>query len=515
MASELSPLLSCLQNYLSFLFFSFTTIFFLFSLLLLLLRSRPWCNCDVCKAYLSSSWTAEFANLCDWYTHLLRESPTGTMDIHVLGNTITAKPDNVEYMLKTRFDNFPKGKPFSSLLGDLLGRGIFNVDGESWQFQRKMASLELGSVSARSYAFDIVSTEIRRRLLPLFTTISYRSTAADSVIDLQDVFRRFAFDNICKISFGLDPGCLDVSLPMSEFAAAFDTASRLSAGRATAVAPAVWKLKRLLNVGSEREMRCAIRMVNVLADEVITQRRKLGFASNLDLLSRFMGSIDDDRYLRDIVISFLLAGRDTVASGLTSFFLLLSKNPAVTAAIRDEIADVMGGSGDDEVASLKQLKEMHYVHAAMYESMRLYPPVQFDSKFCVEDAVLPDGTFVRKGTRVTYHPYAMGRMESIWGPDCEEFKPERWLHDGKFVPESPFKYPVFQAGLRVCLGKEMALMEMKAVIVSVVRSFDVQVLDGGRPPKFAPGLTASIRGGLSARVRRRSSGEERPGLGAC
>ncbi|XP_010912256.1 cytochrome P450 94C1 [Elaeis guineensis] len=508
MAPELS-LLSCLQNYLSFLFFSFTTIFFLFSLLLLLLRSRPWCNCHVCKAYLSSSWTAEFANLCDWYTHLLRESPTGTIDIHVLGNTITTNPDNVEYMLKTRFDNFPKGKPFSSLLGDFLGRGIFNVDGESWQFQRKMASLELGSVYARSFAFDIVSTEVRRRLLPLFTTVSER------VIDLQDMFRRFAFDNICKISFGLDPGCLEVSLPMSEFAAAFDTASRLSAGRATAVAPAVWKLKRLLNVGSERELRRAIRMVNVLANEVIRQRRKLGFASNLDLLSRFMSSVDDDRYLRDIVISFLLAGRDTVASGLTSFFLLLSKHPEVTAAIRDEIANVMRGSGDDEVASLNQLKEMHYVHAAMYESMRLYPPIQFDSKFCIEDAVLPDGTFVRKGTRVTYHPYAMGRMESIWGPDCEKFKPERWLHDRKFVPQSPFKYSVFQAGLRVCLGKEMALMEMKTVIVSVVRSFDVQVLDGDQPPKFAPGLTASIRGGLSARVRRRSSGEERPGHGAC
>ncbi|KAH7864814.1 hypothetical protein Vadar_034154 [Vaccinium darrowii] len=88
--------------------------------------------------------------------------------------------------------------------------------------------------------------------------------------------------------------------------------------------------------------------------------------------------------------------------------------------------------------------------------MRLYPPVQFDSKFCQEDDTLPDGTFVKKGTRVTYHPYAMGRMERIWGPDCLEFKPERWLENGVFRPVSPFKYPVFQAGVRVCLGKELA-----------------------------------------------------------
>ncbi|KAL0369550.1 UNVERIFIED_CONTAM: cytochrome [Sesamum angustifolium] len=77
-----------------------------------------------------------------------------------------------------------------------------------------------------------------------------------------------------------------------------------------------------------------------------------------------------------------------------------------------------------------QLREMHYLQAAVHESMRLFPPVQFDSKFCEENDVLADGTFVTRGTRVTYHPYAMGRMERIWGPDCLEFKPERWLRVG-------------------------------------------------------------------------------------
>ncbi|KAG0490713.1 hypothetical protein HPP92_007576 [Vanilla planifolia] len=190
------------QTFLSVTFFSFAAVFFTLAVLLLLLRSRPWCNCEVCKAYLKSTWAAEFGNISDWYAHLLRESPTGTIHVHVLGNTITANPDNVEYMLKTRFDNFPKGKTFSSILGDLLGHGIFNVDGEAWLFQRKMASLELGSLSVRSYAFEIVVAEISRRLVPLLASCA---AAFPSPIDLQDVFRRFAFDNICKISFGVDP----------------------------------------------------------------------------------------------------------------------------------------------------------------------------------------------------------------------------------------------------------------------------------------------------------------------
>ncbi|WOL01609.1 Cytochrome P450 [Canna indica] len=492
-------------DHFALLFFCFVGAFVVFSMLLLLLRRRLWCSCHVCKAYLSSSWAGEFDNPCDWFTHLLQESPTGTIHIHVLGNTITANPANVEYMLNTRFDNFPKGKPFSAVLGDLLGQGIFNVDGDMWRFQRKMASLALGSVYVRSYAFRTVSGEISRFLLPLLSSTA--DLGDGGVVDLQDMFRRFSFDTICRISFGLDRACLELPVPMSEFAAAFDTASRLSALRGAATMPLIWKLKRLLGLGLEKELKRAIGTINMLAEEVIRQRRKLGFETSYDLLSRFMGSVEgDDQYLRDIVISFLLAGRDAVASGLTGFFLLLSQHPNVAIAMRREIATMKRNRDGEGFASYDQLKQMHYVQAAVYESLRLLPPVQFDSKFCVEDDVLPDGTFVGKNTRVTYHPYAMGRMASIWGPDCGEFKPERWLRDGAFLPaESPYKYPVFQGGQRVCLGKELAMMEMKAVIVSIVSRFDVEVLQGGRPLKFVPGLSATISGGLAARVSRRGS----------
>lgn len=110
-----------------------------------------------------------------------------------------------------------------------------------------MAILELGQQSIRSYCFEIVSQEIHSRLLPLLSSV-----ADGGVLDLQDVFRRFAFDSICKFSFGLDPMCLELSLPMSEFAVAFDLASKLSAERAMAVPPLIWKIKRMLNLGTKR-----------------------------------------------------------------------------------------------------------------------------------------------------------------------------------------------------------------------------------------------------------------------
>lgn len=483
------------------------------ALALWLLRARPWCSCEVCLAYATSSWEAEFDNLCDWFAHLLRESPGRTVHIHVLGNTITANRANVEHMLRSRFENYPKGRPFASVLGDFLGRGIFNSDGHQWLFQRKLASLELGSTSVRSYAYGIIREEIGDRLLPLLAQTS--AGGSDRALDLQDVFRRFSFDAICKISFGLDPGCLKLSLPISEFAAAFDLASGLSAARAATVTPAVWKLKRLLNIGSERRLRRAIRLVDELAREVIRQRREElesgGGATGRqqqrhDLLTRFMASVSDEDYLRDIVVSFLLAGRDTVSSALTTFFYLLSRHPDAEEALLQEIRRASPSSSSSSVPTFEELREMPYLHAAIYESLRLYPPVQLDSKFASGDDVLPDGTYIRRGTRVSFNPYAMGRLPEAWGKDCMEFRPDRWLNSqtGSFVPpESAYKFPVFQAGLRVCLGQELAIMECKAVVAAVVKGFSIQPLGRDRPIKFSPGLTATVRGGLPAVVRQR------------
>uniref|UniRef100_J3N7X4 Uncharacterized protein n=1 Tax=Oryza brachyantha TaxID=4533 RepID=J3N7X4_ORYBR len=86
--------------------------------------------------------------------------------------------------------------------------------------------------------------------------------------------------------------------------------------RGAAASPLLWKMKRLLNIGSETEIKKAIRLINGLAAAMIQEHQKLGVGSSHDLLSRFMASAGDahgaaeDKFLRDIVVSFLLAGRD-------------------------------------------------------------------------------------------------------------------------------------------------------------------------------------------------------------
>ncbi|KAB1208881.1 Cytochrome P450 94A2 [Morella rubra] len=204
----------------------------------------------------------------------------------------------------------------------------------------------------------------------------------------------------------------------------------------------------------------------------------------------------------------MLAGRDTTSSALTWYFWLLSKNSHVEAAVLEEIEEKSEASVYDEV------KDMVYTHASLCESMRFYPPVAADSKEAVTDDVLPDGTMVKKGTRVTYHIYAMGRSETLWGSDWAEFKPERWLEKDegekhwKFLGRDAYTYPVFQAGPRICLGKDMAFLQMKRVVAGVVRRFKVvPVLEEGFEPELLPLLTSKMKGGLPVRIVERGLGE--------
>ncbi|KAK1278973.1 Cytochrome P450 94A1 [Acorus gramineus] len=458
--------------------------------------------------------------LLDWITDILLSTPTHTVGIVRPGNIkgiLTANPSNVEHILKTNFDNYPKGPRFASLLGDFLGDGIFNSDGDLWRSQRKTASFEFNTRSLRGFVVSNVSDEVARRLLPALA----RAAERREVVDLQDLLERFAFDNVCRVAFGEDPACLseERSAASAEFAKAFEDAANLSAGRFRYAIPIMWRVKKALHVGSERRLAEAIRIVHDFATRIIKTRKQENSASpDADLLSRFIASgVDSEELLRDIVISFILAGRETTSSTLTWFFWLLAHNPRVERAILDELAPIRAKRaqpGEEEAYAFEELREMQYLHAAISEAMRLYPPVPANSNSSQRDDVLPDGTFVGEGWFVSYNAYAMGRMESIWGKDCLDYRPERWLgeEDGVFKGENPFKYPVFHAGPRTCLGKEMAYIQMKSIAACVIERFVIDVVaemgapSPPPPPQQMFSLTLRMKGGLRVRVRERCTG---------
>ncbi|XP_073134181.1 cytochrome P450 94B3-like [Henckelia pumila] len=440
--------------------------------------------------------------LLDWYTQLLSRSKTQTIVVHRLGApriVVIANPENVEYILKTNFVNFPKGKPFTELLGDFLGLGIFNVDGEKWSLQRKLASHEFSAKSLREFVVKVLEGEVETRLIPILENAAEN----DAILDMQEVLKRFGFDTICKVALGTDPFCLDLSREAPPLAAAFDSASENSAMRGVAPVSAMWKSKRALNVGTERDLKEAVDIVHGCVDDIIGAKKeeiKKGGGGGGDLLSRFLEAGLDGEMVRDMAISFLMAGRDTTSAALTWLFWLLTGHREIE---KKAVEEIISSRIFEKKLVFEDLKEMNFIKACLCESMRLYPPVAWDSKHAANDDVLPDGTPVFRGDRVTYFPYGMGRMEELWGEDRFEFKPDRWIHeDGVLKAVNPYKFPVFQAGPRVCLGKEMAFIQMKYVVASVLTRFEFLPVRQERPV-FVPLLTAHMAGGFHVRIRRR------------
>ncbi|KAM7529949.1 hypothetical protein LguiB_033359 [Lonicera macranthoides] len=442
----------------------------------------------------------------DWTTEILSRTPTNTAVFHRPGKIhgiITANPLNVEHMLKTNFENYPKGPRFIELLEDFLGRGIFNSDGYLWKVQRKTASYEFNTKSLRNFVMDNVMVEAKTRFIPTLE----KAALSNRVLDLQDVLERFAFDNICKVAFNVDPGCLGGDgTKGGDFMQAFEKAATLSSARFMYALPIVFKIKKMFKLGSEKMLQKSIMTVHEFADNIIRSRlQERDDKKDEDLLGRFIGDNNSAEFLRDIVISFILAGRDTTSSALTWFFWLLSKNPEVENKILKELKTVRSRTGKNigENYGFDELREMHYLHAAISEALRLYPPVAVDTKACQEDDVMPDGTFVGKDWFVTYHTYAMGRMENIWGKDWSEFRPDRWIGDGGFEPENPFRFPVFHAGPRMCLGKDMAYIQMKSIAASVIERFKINVQDKNECPEHVLSLTLRMKDGLLVTVKER------------
>ncbi|CAF2042296.1 hypothetical protein BRARA_I02172 [Brassica rapa] len=440
---------------------------------------------------------------------------------------MTSVPANIEYMLKTNFKNYPKGEFYKERFRDLLEEGIFNADDESWKEQRRIIITEMHSTRFVDHSFHTTRELIEMKLFKVMESFSKSQKA----FDLQEILLRLTFDNICIAGLGNDPGTLDVDLPQVPFAKAFEEATESTMFRFM-IPPFLWKPMKFFDLGYEKGLRKAVETVHgfidkmvvdrikMLKDEGTLERNKSDVLSRLILIESHKRGNDNDRFtvkfFRQFCTSFILAGRDTSSVGLSWFFWLITKHPEVENKILQEITEIL--SQRDKMRSVdesccrhftvKELNDMVYLQAALSESLRLYPPIPMEMKQATEEDVFPDGTFLEKGSRVYFSIYAMGRMKSIWGEDCEMYKPERWIQGGQYVSDDQFKYVVFNGGPRLCLGKTFAYLQMKMVAASILLNYSIKV-DQGHLVEPRVTTTLYMKHGLNVRIMKRSLEEKK------
>lgn len=394
-------------------------------------------------------------------------------------------PKNIEHVLKDNFEGYVKGHLFSEPFTDLFGSGIFNVDGKLWYMQRKIASRMFTKKQFENHIWHVVEKNTAKVAEILERT--------DGMFDFFDLLNRFTLDTIGEIGFSCDIGSLED--PSSPFLQSFDRVQQIMNLRFW-LNP-FWKVLRWFDIGFERELKPHLGFLDEYARRIVHDLLKEHASeeesSFVGLFIREAstakeGMLSQETFLRDMVLNFLIAGRDTTAQCISWTVFELTQNPGVIEKAREEIAAVCG----DAPLRFEHIRSLRYVQAVLDEGLRLHPSVPYDMKVCARDDCLPDGTVVPKGCVFLFSPYAQGRCEAIWGSDACKYRPERWLE--MQCKPSAFTFSAFNAGPRECLGRRLAEMEMVTVLTTIIRNFDLALEVDPQRIRYDAQLTLGMGG---------------------
>ncbi|CAG9858724.1 unnamed protein product [Phyllotreta striolata] len=213
-----------------------------------------------------------------------------------------------------------------------------------------------------------------------------------------------------------------------------------------------------------------------------SKRRKLVL---LDLLlnAKLSYGIIDDEGIKDEVNTFMFEGHDTTAKSICFTLMLLANHKNYQNEVYQEIISVLGDKNEPDINDLSELKFMERV---IKESLRLYPSVPFIGRTVEEDMVV-EGYFIPQDTAVNIHIFDIHRNEKHW-PDPEKFDPERFLPDN-CNNRHPFAFVPFSAGPRNCIGQKFALLELKAVLCGILKTFILEPVDTPQSINLVPDLT--------------------------
>ncbi|KAH8802503.1 cytochrome P450 [Xylogone sp. PMI_703] len=409
------------------------------------------------------------------------QSPT--VELHMLGHRVifTADRENLRAVLATQFSDFGKGEGFRQDWHGILGDSVFSLDGANWHSARQLLRPQF----IRDRISDLMIFEkYSETMLRGFAGGEEGITNPDvgrrgvgKVVNVTSFIHRFTLDTSTDFLFGKSVGSLENI--DNEFGEAFETAEHELSAR-TRAGPA----KSLL---STKKLDHALKVINDIAFPYIDAALALD-ASELASKStdqsytflHALASVSRDRiFLRDQIVSLLLAGRDTTAAILVWILYELARHPDIYAKLRTEVLNTVGPTA---MPTYTNLKDMKYLQAVINETVRIYP-LPYNVRVALKDTTLPrgggpDGSLpvgIPAGTGVSFSTYNLHHNPDFYPspeedpdfPPMEQFVPDRWL---TWHPK-PWTFIPFSGGPRICLGQQFALAEMGYTLVKISQRF--------------------------------------------
>jgi len=348
-------------------------------------------------------------------------------------------PDDVKRVLVSNHRNYTKGVGLDRVR-ILLGKGIMTSEGELWKRQRYMMQPLFHRRVISGFA-ELIA-QANDRWIERWEGLARRG----ELINLTDEMSELTLEIVLRSALGRDLDRLSQQLGGNPFEVVTREQSR------------------------DLQFAYKFRSLTKLVAQLIAQRRATE-EEHVDYVAMLMNARDKEtgapmgeRELIDEIMTLVVAGHETTASGLNWTWYLLSQHPQVESRLHAEI----DAATDVPAPSLTQMEELRYTRQVIDESLRLYPPGWVLSRRTIEADVL-GGYPVPAGTNVLLPLYLLHRHPHFW-KDPEAFEP------GRFAPEHEaerprFAYMPFAAGPRHCIGESFALYEMLVHLYKVARRY--------------------------------------------
>ncbi|KAH8880311.1 cytochrome P450 [Thozetella sp. PMI_491] len=209
------------------------------------------------------------------------------------------------------------------------------------------------------------------------------------------------------------------------------------------------------------------------------------------MASLIQGHLKDPERFREgdvfaVAHGAIFAGSDSTASTMQSFFYHVLSSPATYQAIQDEM-DKAVHDGDipaEGNVSWTQAQNLPYFQAALKEAMRVRPAVGVNiTRLVPPEGAEIDGQFFPGGTRVAVNGWVLHRDKKAFGEDADVFRAERWLADEEKARVMERYMFQFGGGSHLCIGRNLALLEINKVIPRILRDYRFELVHPGQPLK--------------------------------
>jgi cytochrome P450 family 135 len=350
---------------------------------------------------------------------------------------VVSRPEDVRALFALGPDQFVTGADNADMLEPFLGRrSVLALDGDAHRDERRRLQR----------AFRTERVETYRRLVAEATTAEMAGWRPGSTVVLHDATRAITLEVILRAVFGAEDD--------GELERLRDALGTFLAG--SSASPSVLLPVFRRDLGPRSPWGRFVRQRAAVHAEILAlvgrRRGQCELGERTDMLSALVETVDDDSLILDELMTLVLAGHDTTATGLAWAFDLLLHHPAAMSRLRASIA-----GGDDA-----------YLDATVHEALRLRPVIGETGRrplqpFLCSAGELPAGT----GVVASFY---LAHTDPDRYPDPFAFRPERFLD----TPPDLATWLPFGGGVRRCLGAGFATLEMKEVLRTVLAGADVR-----------------------------------------